>query len=76
MQVKKEIPLKNTMTKPLSCLLGVLACCLPLAAQNNTTKPKAKPMGVWTDPATHLMWTSRDLAVDMTGAWRSIGVTV
>jgi hypothetical protein len=65
-EVKNEIPLKNTMTKPLSCLLGLLACCLPLAAQNNTPKPKTKPMGVWTDPSTHLMWTSRDLDVDQT----------
>ena len=52
------------MTKPLSFLLGLLACSLTLAAQNNTTKPKAKPMGIWTDPATHLMWTSQDLDVD------------
>lgn len=48
------------------CALLLLACCLPLAAQNDPTEPKAKSMGVWTDPATHLMWTSRDLDVDQT----------
>jgi len=45
-------------------LLGLLACCLPLAAQNNTAKAKTKPMGAWTDPATNLMWTDRDIDVD------------
>lgn len=48
----------------LGCALLLLVCCLPLAAQNNPAKPKAKPMGVWTDPATHLMWTNRDIDVD------------
>jgi hypothetical protein len=48
------------------CALLLLSCCLPLAAQNNPTEPKTKPMSVWTDPATHLMWTSRDLDVDQT----------
>jgi hypothetical protein len=46
------------------CALLLLAWCLPLAAQNNLTKPKTKPMGVWTDRATHLMWTNRDIDVD------------
>jgi uncharacterized protein DUF1566 len=48
------------------CALLLLACCLPLAAQNNPTKPKTTPIGFWTDPATHLMWTNRDLDVDQT----------
>jgi hypothetical protein len=46
------------------CALLLLACCLPLAAQDSPAKPKTKPMGVWTDPATHLMWTNRDIDVD------------
>jgi hypothetical protein len=57
-----------TLLSFLLCLLA--ACCLPLAAQNTTTKPnpkpeKAKAASPWTDPATSLMWTMRDNGSDV-----------
>jgi hypothetical protein len=54
------------VAKLLSFLLCLLAAsCLPMAAQDNATKPnpkpeKAKAASTWTDPATSLMWTMRD----------------
>jgi len=54
------------VAKLLSFLLCLLAaCCLPMAARDNATKPnpkpeKAKAASTWTDPATGLMWTMRD----------------
>lgn len=51
----------------LTALLAALAGSA--AAQDNTIKPKPKPekakaVSTWTDPATNLMWTNRDIDVD------------
>lgn len=59
----------------LLCLLA--ASCLPLAAQDNTAKPEAKPAaeppahrkpaqdGTWTDPSTGLRWAKQDNGSDV-----------
>jgi len=57
--------------RPLPILLCWLATfCLPLAAQDNGSKPKPKPgepkaARTWTDPATGLMWAGMDNGSDL-----------